>query len=606
MLQRAPTFCSLRLPAALAGVAFLVLVLPAPTRATPTATAPCVLPSAGPLWVDYGDAVTDDVRDVLARPGVIVTSGGKPASAYYRAHGASTTYFALHLPALVGQPAAPADPASIPGTVAKLLAQAVATAGCSTPQIALNELFGSNIPAPWTPTNSTYHADVLALMQGLAAGGAYPVLLIHGAYTVAGAATAAWWQQVAQAGEIVYEAYYDASHISSLGPLMGNRRMRLGIRELVADFGGIGVPPSQLGIMLGFHTLVQPGIGGREGLEPREAWLRVVKWEALAARQVAAETGLASVWSWGWGNLGGPLDPDKAAAACVYLWARDSTLCDGPAVGGSAFNSSLVEGQIVLPAGVQCTLPGHRVRIAAVRELAALTRNGHEALTALFSRASLETAAFVPESKVLAVERQAIRRAFHGSRPAFLAALHGRHATLVVERAIITDELRRRAIGAMLRQAGSAETTLQWTDDREAAAVDNATCLHDDLPGTGSFPVSDARELGVDPLLDLLPFLFADRTPPAAPEAPETTVSTGAIALSWPYGSDPDLAGYQVFRAPAADGPYTELGTGLLDRPVYVDSTAPAGVPSYYEVRAVDTSGNRSVPSPPVSAVPGP
>lgn len=439
-------------------------------------------------------------------------------------------------------------------------------------------------------------------MQGLAAGGAYPVLLIHGDYTVAGA-TAARWQQVAQSGEIVYEAYYDASHISSLGPVMGNRRMRLGLRTFVSDFEAIGVRPSRLGIMLGFHTLVQPGIGGREGLEPREAWLRVVKWEALAARQVASETGLASVWSWGWGNLGGPLDPDKASAACVYLWARDSTLCDGPTIGGPAFNSSLAEGQIVLPAGIQCSLAGHRIRTKAVQELAALTGNAHEALTALFARASLETAAFVGEPAVLAVEKQAIRLRFHGSRPAYLAALHRDHATLAVARAVITDELRRRAIAAKL---GASETTLQFADDREAAAADTAICIHDVLPGTGSFPVSDAREIGVDPLLALLPFLFADRTAPAAPATPVATVSTGTVTLAWAYGRAPDLAGYQLLRAASASGPYSQVGTGMLARPAFVDTTAPAGAPSYYEVRAVDTSGNKSAPSASVTAIPGP
>ena len=119
MLRRPPLPRSLRLPVVAAGAAFLVLVLPGTTRATATAAAPCVLPSTTPLWIDYGDAVTDDVRDVLARPGVIVTSSGKPISAYYRAHGATTTYFELHLPSLVGQPATPADPASIPAAVTK-------------------------------------------------------------------------------------------------------------------------------------------------------------------------------------------------------------------------------------------------------------------------------------------------------------------------------------------------------------------------------------------------------------------------------------------------------------------------------------------------------
>ena len=255
----------------------------------------------------------------------------------------------------------------------------------------------------------------------------------------------------------------------------------------------------------------------------------------------------------------------------------------------------------MLPTGIQCSLADHRIPAKAVQELAALTGNRHEALTALFARASLEPAAFVGEPTVLAVERQAIVRRFHGSRTAYLAALHRDHATLAVARAVITDELRRRAISKRDR---GGETTLQWSEDREAAAADTAICLGDDLPGTGAFPVSDAREIGVDPLPALLPFLLADRTAPAAPAAPTATASTGTVTLAWPYGSAPDLAGYQILRAPSATGPYSQLGSGLLARPAYVDTTAPAGVPAYYEVRAVDTSGNKSALSPAVAATP--
>ena len=224
-------------------------------RAAPT----CGLPAASPLWIDYADGLTTDVRDVLARPGVVVSSSGTALPAYFRAHGAATTYFALHLPALVGQPSAPADPASIAGAAAKLRSQAVTSTGCATPQVALNELFGSNLPAPWSATNTVYRANVLALMQQLAAGGAFPVLLVHGDYTLTGA-TADWWRQVAQSGEIVYEDYYDASHISALGSLMGNRCMRIVIRQVVSDFGGIGIQPDRLGVMLGFHAGLTPGI----------------------------------------------------------------------------------------------------------------------------------------------------------------------------------------------------------------------------------------------------------------------------------------------------------------------------------------------------------
>ena len=37
--------------------------------------------------------------------------------------------------------------------------------------------------------------------------------------------------------------------------------------------------------MLGFQ--VAPGAGGREGLEAASAWYREVKWQALAAKQIA-------------------------------------------------------------------------------------------------------------------------------------------------------------------------------------------------------------------------------------------------------------------------------------------------------------------------------
>ena len=582
----------------------LTLVVSVQPAAAKRAATPCVLPSSSPLWIEYGDAVSTDVRDVFARPGVIVTSSGLAGPAYFRAHGVATTYFELNLPDLVGQPATPADPASIPAAASKLLAQATASTGCSTPWIALNELFGSNLPAPWSATNTVYRANVVALMQQLAAGGAHPVLLVHGNYTVAGA-TADWWRQVAQSGDIVYEAYYDATHIYALGPVMGNRRMRLGLRRLVSDFDGIGIAPARVGAMLGFHTLVSPGIGGREGLQPREAWLRVVKWEALTAEQVAAETGLASIWSWGWGNFSGP-DPDKAAAACVYLWARDQSLCDGPEAGGPAFDASLAEGQIVLPTGIRCSLADDRIPAAAVRRLAVFTSDDHEALTALFARAALQSAAAVSSTDVLAVERDAIKRVFHGSRAAYVRALGRRHATVVIARDVIRDQLRRAALARQLAGSNSEQTTLQWTDDRETALARTATCLHDDLPGTGNFPTSDDRDVGVVPLPSLLPFLFRDRTPPRSPAQPAAAPVPGGITLSWPYGREADLAGYRVLRSASAGGPYQPIsGATLLSRPAYVDTGAAAGQPSYYVVRAVDTSGNVSSRSPAASATAG-
>jgi hypothetical protein len=483
-----------------------------------------------------------------------------------------------------------------------LFERAVVQTACATPRIALNELFGSDAPTPWSPTTAAYRANVLALVQRLAERGARPELLVHGDPNLAGDA-AAWWRAIAAAGDIVYEAYYDASRIYALGPLMGNRRMRLGIRRFVDLYTAIGIPRTRLGIMLGFHSALTPGIAGRQGLEPREAWLRVVKWEALAARQVAHETRIDSVWTWGWGTFGPEsVDPDKAAAACVYLWARGGSLCDGPRAAGAGFNTSRVEGQIVLPAGVACTLENGRVGLADVARLAALTHDRGLALTAQFARAVLSRSVRIGRPAVLAAESRVVARSFHGDRNAYLRALRRRGATVAVARGILADELRRQALGRRLRRSGSSSSVLEWVADREARAVTTATCRRDELPGVGDFPRSNEREVGVVQLPALLPFLFGDHTPPAVPEPALAVHVPDGIQLSWRVGRDVDLAGYDVFRSVAGAAP-EKLNGVPIPRGTFVDRTLPPMPGVTYMLRAVDTSANASALS---AAVPTP
>ena len=116
----------------------------------------------------------------------------------------------------------------------------------------------------------------------------------------------------------------------------------------------IGIPTNRLGVMLTFSST--PHAGGREGLQPLGRWLDVVKWEALAAKQVSSELQLASVWTWGWAafNPAGN-DPDKPIAACTWLWTRDHSLCDAPALAGSQLDQSLDVGA-VLPSNTVCLL----------------------------------------------------------------------------------------------------------------------------------------------------------------------------------------------------------------------------------------------------------
>jgi hypothetical protein len=393
---------------------------------------------------------------------------------------------------------------------------------------------------PWSATNAAYRANVLTILQRLAARGAHPALLVHGNPTVEGD-TAAWWLTASQSASLVYEAYFDASKMFPLGPVIANRRMRLALRFTSALFESAGVPRSRLGFMFGFHTALTPGIGGRQGLAPTEAWLRVVKWEALAARQVAGELQIPTLWSWGWGTFGpDSADPDKPVAA------------------------------------------------------SRLTKDRQAALTAQFARAALLNFAPVSQKAVLGVERSAIATAFKENRKAYLRALARRGADVAIARGAISDELRRRAIA---KQLGASQTTFDAIGAREATAVDTAICLRDELPGIGEpLARSNARDVGTIPLLSWLPFLFRDRTAPATPVAPAATRVAQTVTLTWTSGREPDLAGYDIFRTDPGGTAQKVNAIGLVGRTTFVDAPAPAG--ATYTIQAVDTSGNRSALSP--------
>jgi hypothetical protein len=176
---------------------------------------------------------------------------------------------------------------------------------------------------------------VLELVRALAERGTQPHLLISEGGTTLGSA-GDWWRSVAAGAVIVREVYMPAPALAALGPSGATIYLRFQLRRAVRNFTTIGIPSSRVGLALGFHS----GRGGRDGLAAAR-WLGVVKREGLAASLVARELALDSVWSWGWASFAGaPRDPAKADAACVYLWARDPSLCDAPSAAGKSFDSS--------------------------------------------------------------------------------------------------------------------------------------------------------------------------------------------------------------------------------------------------------------------------
>ncbi len=565
-------------------------VEPDPCVALPTLT-------GEPLWVDYNErGVPAAVRAVFRRAGVTVATGGAPTGSQFRAAGAATVHWEMKLPFLVGTPAAPADPATVTAAADRLFDQATATTACPTPVIALNELAGPSLPVPWVDSVRGYRENVLGLIRRLAERGATPVLLLHGNLETGGEA-GAWFADVSSVGHLVYETYYRAPAISGLGRILGPRRVRLGMRGVIHNLAAVGVPRERLGIMLGFQTA--PGKYGREGLQPREAWLRYVKWNALAARQVATEERLMSVWSWGWGNLSaGAADADKPVAACVYLWTRDQTLCDGPASGGPAFDRSLVEGLIVLGPTTRCLSSAGKLADRNVTELVALTRSEDAALTGAFVRHALRRIAPVSRAEIDVAESGVVQRAFSGSFEAYLAELGRRGATRDVARGILEDALRRARIA---RLVAPPAVPITWVADIVRGTIDTATCRSDRLPGTGDFPRTDRRESAGIPLAASLPFLLADRVAPTTPLAAVATVGTASIQLDWDDSLEGDVVGYHVYRAAATGGKWTALTRQPWPRSSWRDGKPiPGGV---YLVRAVDEAGNLSTPMPAIVPV---
>ena len=260
-------------------------------------------------------------------------------------------------------------------------------------------------------------------MRQLASRGARPFLLISTRPYTGSDEAAAWWREVAKVADLVPEVYFGGPSLYVQGPIVASRRIRVAMRDRLSRFLAIGIPASRLGVVLGFQT--GRGAGGREGLQPDAAWYEVIKWQALAARQVVAEYRIASVWSWGWGTYNRNADDDdKPNAMCVYLWTRAPGLCDGLAAAGPAFRASRTEGQIRLPASRKCGfVGGGGFDSGSVGVLQQVTGDRSLALTILLARTAESRAAVVPYSRVLAAERAVIASRFGGSAGAYRAAL---------------------------------------------------------------------------------------------------------------------------------------------------------------------------------------
>lgn len=88
-----------------------------------------------------------------------------------------------------------------------------------------------------------------------------------------------------------------------------------------------------------------------------------------------------------------------------------------------------------------------------------------------------------------------------------------------------------------------------------------------------------------------------DTFPPAVPGGIRATASPNTIELSWDPDTDPDLAGYRVYRAEAG-GPFVKIAD-TSNIPTYSDRAVEHAKTYRYTVSAVDQLGNESARSAP-------
>ncbi len=105
--------------------------------------------------------------------------------------------------------------------------------------------------------------------------------------------------------------------------------------------------------------------------------------------------------------------------------------------------------------------------------------------------------------------------------------------------------------------------------------------------GTGEVESDPSAELTKTP---------ADEFPPAVPAGLTAVPTAASIELTWDRDTEPDLAGYRVYRA-APGGEFVKIGE-TTEAPSYGDKQLEAGKQYRYKISAFDKSGNESKQSP--------
>ncbi len=136
---------------------------------------------------------------------------------------------------------------------------------------------------------------------------------------------------------------------------------------------------------------------------------------------------------------------------------------------------------------------------------------------------------------------------------------------------------------------------LQWTDTN-AEFGEHYTYRVQRIVKTGDNQIAESdpsEEAGITPI---------DVFPPAAPGGLRAAAAPSSVELSWDRNTEPDLAGYRVYRG--VGGGQLEKIAEVSQIPAYSDGNIEHGRTYRYAVTAIDRAGNESGKSAVVEVTP--
>jgi fibronectin type 3 domain-containing protein len=96
----------------------------------------------------------------------------------------------------------------------------------------------------------------------------------------------------------------------------------------------------------------------------------------------------------------------------------------------------------------------------------------------------------------------------------------------------------------------------------------------------------------------------SDAIPPSRPESLTATSGNASAQLKWTANSEPDLAGYRIYKSETTKTAFVQINSELATYPRYNVSGLKNETVYWFKVTAVDFAGNESQSSPLVSATP--